>query len=97
MRTNQKSYPENTKRPRTSNRHILLASMTKSGEGMKKRQNGNKGVPAFKDKEAYQREIDLEQERMRRKKTLDALKKSEEREAQEKAGQGNLFTPKQRG
>ena len=84
-----------TKRPRTSNRHILLASMTKSGEGMKKRQNGNMGIPAFKDKEAYQREIDLEQERMRRKKTLDALKKSEEREAQEKAGQGNLFTPKQ--
>ena len=86
-----------TKRPRTSNRHILLASMTKSGEGLKKRQKSNKGIPAFKDKEAYQRELDFEQERMRRKKTLDALKKSEEREAQEKAGQGNLFTPKQGG
>ena len=64
---------------------------------MKKRQNGNKGISAFRDKEAYQRELGLEQERLRRKKTLDALKKSEEREAQEKAGQGNLFTPKQGG
>ena len=63
---------------------------------MKKRQNGNKGIPAFKDKEAYQRELGLEQERIRRKKTLDALKESEEREAQEKAGLENLFTPKQR-
>ena len=62
---------------------------------MKKRQNGNKRIPAFRDKEVYQRELDLEQERIRRKQTLDALKESEEREAQEKAGQGNLFTPKQ--
>jgi hypothetical protein len=59
---------------------------------MKKRQNGKKGIPAFRDKEAYQRELELEQEQIHRKKTLDALKESEEREAQEKAGQGNLFT-----
>ena len=97
MRTKQKSYLKNTNRPRTSNRHILLASMTKSGEGLKKRQKSNKGIPAFKDKEAYQRELCLEQERIRRKKALDALKESEEREAREKAGQGNLFTPKQGG
>ena len=62
---------------------------------MKKRQNGKKGIPAFRDKEAYQRELDLEQERIRRKQSLDALKESAEREAQEKAGQGNLFTSKQ--
>ena len=59
---------------------------------MKKRQKGSKGIPAFKDKEAYQWELDLEQQRIRRKRTLDALKESEEREALEKAGQGNLFT-----
>ena len=63
---------------------------------MKKRQNGNKGIPAFKDKEAYQREIDLEQERMRRKKTLDALKKSEEREAQEKAAR-RIYSHRNKG
>ncbi len=79
MRTKQKSYRKNTKRPKTPNWHILLASMTLLEKSMKKRQNGNKGIPAIRDKEAYQRELDLEQERMRRKKTLDALEKSEER------------------
>jgi hypothetical protein len=53
--------------------------MTLLEKSMKKRPNGNKGIPAIRDKEAYQRELDLEQERMRRKKTLDALEKSEER------------------
>jgi hypothetical protein len=61
---------------------------------MKKRQNGKKGIPAFRDKEAYQRELGLEQERIHRKRTLDALKESGERGALEKAGQGNLFAPK---
>jgi len=70
-------------------------SMTESGEGVKKRQKGSKGIPAFKDKEAYQRELGLEQERIRRKKTLESLKESEEREVLERAGQGNLFTTKQ--
>jgi hypothetical protein len=36
----------------------------------------------------------VEQERVHRKKTFDALKESEKREAMEKAGQGNLFAPK---
>ena len=63
---------------------------------MKKKQRGVKGITAFKDKEAYQWELDLEQQRIRRKKTLESLKESEEREALEKTGQGNLFTTKQR-
>jgi len=71
--------------------------MTKSGEGMKKRQKDTKGIPALQDKEAIQRERGLEQERIRRKRTSDALKESEEREALEKAGQGNLFATKKGG
>jgi hypothetical protein len=71
--------------------------MTKSGKGMKKRQNGNKSIPAIRDKEAYQRELGLEQERIRRKRAVDSLKESEEREALEKAGQGNLFTTQKGG
>jgi hypothetical protein len=59
---------------------------------MKKRQKSSKGIPAFKDKEAYHLELGLEQQRIRRKRTSDALKESEEREALEKAGQGILFT-----
>jgi hypothetical protein len=65
-----------------------------SGEDMKKRQKETKGIPAFKDKEAYQRELGLEQERIRRKKTGDALKEAGKREAKEQAGQGNLFASK---
>jgi hypothetical protein len=57
----------------------------------------NKGITAFTDKEAYQRELGLEQERIRRKKTLESLKESEEREAMERAGQGNLFTTEKGG
>jgi hypothetical protein len=72
-------------------------SMTKSIESMKKRQKDSKGIPAFKDKEAYQRELGLEQERIRRKRAVDSLKESEEREALEKAGQGNLFTTQREG
>ena len=64
---------------------------------MKKRQKGNKGIMAFKDNEAIQRELGLELERRYRKRTSDSLKESEEREAQEKAGQGNLFTTKRGG
>ena len=63
---------------------------------MKKRQKSKKGITAFKDKEAYQWELDLEQQRIRRKKTLESLKESEAREALEKTGQGNLLTTKQR-
>jgi hypothetical protein len=61
---------------------------------MKKRQKDTKGIPALQDKEAYQLELGVEQERIRRKRTLDALKESGERGALEKAGQGNLFAPK---
>ena len=64
---------------------------------MKKRPNGNKGIPAIRDKEAYQRELGLEQERIRRKRAVDSLKESEEREALEKAGQGNLITTQKGG
>ena len=64
---------------------------------MKKKQRGVKGITAFKDKEAYQWELDLEQQRIRRKRTLDSLKESVAREALEKAGQGNLFTMKTGG
>ncbi len=64
--------------------------MMKSGEGMKKRQNGHKGIPAFRDKETYQRELGLEQVRIRRKSAVDSLEESEESEGLEKAGQGNL-------
>ena len=60
---------------------------------MKKKQT-SKGIPTFQDKEAYQWELGLEQQRIRRKKALDSLKDAEEREAMEKAGQGNLFAPK---
>jgi len=62
---------------------------------MKKRHKDAKGIiPSFQDQEAYQRELGVEQERIRRKRASDALKESEEREAMEKAGQGNLFAPK---
>jgi len=61
---------------------------------MKKRQKDTKGIPALQDKDAYQRELGLEQERIRRKRTLEVLKESEERETLEKAAQGNLFAPK---
>jgi hypothetical protein len=44
------------------------------------------------DKEAYQRELGLEQERIRHGRTLDVLKESEKREALEKGGKANLFT-----
>jgi hypothetical protein len=44
------------------------------------------------DKEAYPRELGLEQERIRHGRTLDALKESEKREALEKAGKAKLFT-----
>jgi len=64
---------------------------------MKKRQKGFKGIPAIKDKEAYQWELGLEQERIRRKRSSDALKEYEKREALEKAGQGNLFTTEKGG
>ena len=64
---------------------------------MKKRQNGNKSIPAIRDKEAYQHELGLEQERIRRKRAVDSLKESEKREALEKAGQGNLFTTQKGG
>jgi len=52
--------------------------MTKSVEDMKKRQKSKKGITAFKGKEAYRWELDLEQQRIRRKRTLDALKESGE-------------------
>ena len=64
---------------------------------MKKKQRGVKGILAIKDSEAYHRELGLEQERIRRKRTSDALKESEEREALEKAGQGNLFATEKGG
>jgi len=35
-----------------------------SGEDVNKREKKTKGVPAFQDKEAYQRELGLEQERI---------------------------------
>jgi hypothetical protein len=61
---------------------------------MKKRQRNTRGIPALNNKDAYQLELSVEQERIRRKKALDALKESEKREVLEKAGQGNLFAPK---
>jgi hypothetical protein len=61
---------------------------------MKKKQQNTKGIPTLSDKDAYQLELRVEQERVRRKKALDALKETEKREVQEKAGQGNLFAPK---
>ena len=61
---------------------------------MRKRQKDTKGISALNDKDAYERELGQEQERIRRKKQLDSLKEAEEREAREKAGQGNLFAPK---
>ena len=61
---------------------------------MKKRQKNTEGISTLNDKDAYQRELGQVQERIRRKKQLDSLKHAEEREAQEKAGQGNLFAPK---
>ena len=61
---------------------------------MKRRQKDTKAIPVLKDREAYQREPGLEQERIYRKRTLDALEESEEREVIEKAGQGNRFKTK---
>jgi len=61
---------------------------------MKRRQKDTKAIPVLKDREAYQLELGLEQERIYRKRTLDALEESEEREVIEKAGQGNRFKTK---
>jgi hypothetical protein len=61
---------------------------------MRKKQKNTKGLSALNDKNAYQRELGVEQERIRRKKTFDALKESQKREAMEKAGQGDLFALK---
>ena len=61
---------------------------------MKKTQKRNNGFTAFHDKDAIQRELGLEQERIRRKKAFDSLKEAEAREAMENAGQGNLFATK---
>jgi len=72
-------------------------SNMRSGKDMKRRQKDTKAIPVLKDREAYQLELGLEQERIRRKRTSDALKESEEREAQEKAGQGNLFSTQKGG
>jgi hypothetical protein len=58
---------------------------------MKNGKKGGKGIPAIKYREAYQWELGLAQQRIRRKRAFDALKDSEKREALEKAGQGNLF------
>jgi len=64
---------------------------------MKKTQKRNRGIPGIKDRETCQWELGLEQQRIRRKRTLDALKDSEKREALEKADQGNLFTTQKGG
>ena len=61
---------------------------------MKKTQKNTKGISALSDKDACQRELGQEQERIRRKKQLDSLKEAEHRETMEKAGQGNLFASK---
>ena len=61
---------------------------------MGKKRRNTKGISALNDKDACQFELGVEQEPIRRKKTSDALKKSEEREAMEEAAQGNLFAPK---
>ena len=77
--------------------NILPTSVTTSGEEMKKRQKGVTGILGNKDRETYQWELGLEQERIRRKRSSDALKEYEKREALEKAGQGNLFTTEKGG
>jgi hypothetical protein len=69
-------------------------SNMRSGKDMKRRQKDTKAIPVLKDREAYQLELGLEQERIYRKRTLDALEESEEREVIEKAGQGNRFKTK---
>jgi hypothetical protein len=59
---------------------------------MRKKEKNTKGTSALNDKDAYQLEFGEEQERIRRKKALDALKESEKRDALERTDQGNLFT-----
>ena len=49
---------------------------------------------AAKEGHPIKNDLALELERRRRQRMRESLKESEEREAQEKAGQSNLFAPK---
>ena len=87
----QKSHPRGTKTPKAPNLRHSANKDGGIGGRMKKGQETNKGIATFRDKEAYQWELGLEQERIGRKKTLDSLKEEEEREVLEKAGQEICF------